>query len=86
MKDQSGSGSFRFLHQAGVMAEYGHTGLLAAVLLFTALTVRDIYLGSSSPQGGHQPPDGSALSPNTEAGKPGKATLYSGPVLRFQYW
>lgn len=65
-----------------VMAEYSQTGLLVALFLFTALTLRDIYVGRSSSQSGHQPPD----NPDTEPGKPAKAAIYSGPVLRFQYW
>uniref|UniRef100_A0AAZ1WXT8 Selenoprotein T n=1 Tax=Oreochromis aureus TaxID=47969 RepID=A0AAZ1WXT8_OREAU len=67
------------------MAEYSRTGLLAALLLFTALTLRDIYVGRSSSQSGHQPPDNSAVFPDTEPRKPAKAAIYSGPVLRFQY-
>lgn len=72
------------------MAEYSQAGLLAALLLFTALTVRDVYLGRSSPQRGHQAADGPGSSPDTlpdtEPGKPAKSSLYSGPVLKFQYW
>uniref|UniRef100_A0A3B5B5Y8 Selenoprotein T n=1 Tax=Stegastes partitus TaxID=144197 RepID=A0A3B5B5Y8_9TELE len=71
------------------MAEYSQAGLLAALLLFTALTVRDVYLGRSSPQRGQQPADRQGLSPDTladtEPGRPAKASLYSGPVLKFQY-
>ncbi|TKS65035.1 Selenoprotein T2 [Collichthys lucidus] len=73
------------------MAEYSQVGLLAALLLFTALTVRDVYLGRSSPHRGQQPADGPSLSPDTvlpdtEPGKPAKSSLYTGPVLKFQYW
>uniref|UniRef100_A0A3B4EQE5 Selenoprotein T n=1 Tax=Pundamilia nyererei TaxID=303518 RepID=A0A3B4EQE5_9CICH len=67
------------------MAEYSQTGLLVALFLFTALTLRDIYVGRSSSQSGHQPPDNPAVFPDTEPGKPAKAAIYSGPVLRFQY-
>lgn len=72
------------------MAEYSQAGLLAALLLFTALTVRDVYLGRSSPQRGQQSADSPGLSPDnlpdTEPGKPAKASMYTGPVLKFQYW
>lgn len=71
------------------MAEYSQAGLLAALLLFTALTVRDIYLGRTSPQRGHQPADSPGFSPDTlpdtEPGKPAKSSLYTGPTLKFQY-
>uniref|UniRef100_A0A1A7X1X2 Selenoprotein T n=1 Tax=Iconisemion striatum TaxID=60296 RepID=A0A1A7X1X2_9TELE len=60
------------------MAEFGPGGLLAVLLLFMALTLRDIYIGRSEQRSG--------LSPETEndsePGKPAKAALYSGPVLR----
>lgn len=59
------------------MAEYSQAGLLAALLLFTALTVRDLYLGRPGLS-----PDN---LPDTEPGKPAKSSLYTGPVLRFQY-
>lgn len=72
------------------MAEYSQAGLLAALLLFTALTVRDIYLGRSSLQRGQQPAERPGLSPETlsdiSPGKPIKSSLYTGPVLKFQYW
>uniref|UniRef100_A0A3Q1AWX8 Uncharacterized protein n=1 Tax=Amphiprion ocellaris TaxID=80972 RepID=A0A3Q1AWX8_AMPOC len=71
------------------MAEYSQAGLLAALLLFTALTVRDVYLGRSSPHRGQQPADRPGHSPDslpdTEPGRAAKASLYSGPVLRFRY-
>uniref|UniRef100_A0A3B4YFA0 Selenoprotein T n=1 Tax=Seriola lalandi dorsalis TaxID=1841481 RepID=A0A3B4YFA0_SERLL len=68
------------------MAEYSQAGLLAALLLFTALTVRDVYLGRSSPQRGHPPVNSPGFSPpDAEPGKPAKSSLYTGPVLRFQY-
>lgn len=61
------------------MAEFGSGGLLAALLLFTALTLRDLYVGRSDRRTG--------VSPDTEpeSGKPPKAALYSGPVLQFRY-
>ena len=75
---------------AADMAEYSQAGLLAALLFFTALTVRDIYLGRSSPQRGQQPADSPGLSPDTlpdtDPGKQTKSTVYSGPLLKFQYW
>uniref|UniRef100_A0A667ZGG3 Selenoprotein T n=1 Tax=Myripristis murdjan TaxID=586833 RepID=A0A667ZGG3_9TELE len=51
------------------MAEFSQTGLLTALLLFTALTVRDIYLGraGAGPQ------------------RPASRSPHAGPVLRFQY-
>ena len=72
------------------MAEYSQAGLLAALLFFTALTVRDIYLGRLSPQRGHQPADSPGLSSDTlsytDPGKPAKSSLYTGHVLKLQYW
>ncbi|KAF1385148.1 hypothetical protein PFLUV_G00127670 [Perca fluviatilis] len=70
------------------MAEYSQAGLLAALLLFTALTVRDVYVGRSNPpralQADHsQSADSPGLSP--EPGKPAKPSLYTGPLLKFQY-
>uniref|UniRef100_A0AAQ4RFH6 Selenoprotein T n=1 Tax=Gasterosteus aculeatus aculeatus TaxID=481459 RepID=A0AAQ4RFH6_GASAC len=47
------------------MAEYSQVGLLAALLLFTALTVRDVYLGRSGLQLEQQPTGSSGLSPDT---------------------
>lgn len=57
------------------MAELTPAGLLVALLLFLILTMRDIQLGGSSadPQ------------PDSEPGSAAKASLYTGPVLRFQY-
>lgn len=68
------------------MAEFSQSSLLAALLLFTALTVRDIYLVRSSSKRGHQPTDNPSVSTGTEAGKSAKSTVYNGPVLKFQYW
>uniref|UniRef100_A0A3Q2QT71 Selenoprotein T n=1 Tax=Fundulus heteroclitus TaxID=8078 RepID=A0A3Q2QT71_FUNHE len=63
------------------MAEFGSGGLLAALLLFTALTLKDVYVGRSDHRG-----DVSVdTEPDSESGKPPKAALYSGPVLRFRY-
>lgn len=78
---------FRFSAGETSMAEYNQVGVLSAVLLFTALTARDIYLGRSSPQ------RGPVTTPNlhrdavlgTDSAKP-KPSLYGGPVLKFQYW
>uniref|UniRef100_A0A672GG75 Selenoprotein T n=1 Tax=Salarias fasciatus TaxID=181472 RepID=A0A672GG75_SALFA len=64
------------------MAEYSQAGLLAALLLFTALTVRDVYLGRSSSQ---RPGLSPSSSPDPEPARAAKASTYSGPVLRFQY-
>uniref|UniRef100_A0A3Q3B5K3 Selenoprotein T n=1 Tax=Kryptolebias marmoratus TaxID=37003 RepID=A0A3Q3B5K3_KRYMA len=63
------------------MAEFGSTGLLAVLLFFTALTLRDIYTVRSNLR-----PDSSPdTEPNLEPGKPAKAALYTGPVLLFRY-
>uniref|UniRef100_A0A3Q3KG69 Selenoprotein T n=1 Tax=Monopterus albus TaxID=43700 RepID=A0A3Q3KG69_MONAL len=71
------------------MAEYSQANLFAALLFFMALTVRDIYLGRSSLQHGHSPGDRVGLSPDSlpevEPGKVAKSSLYTGPVLKFQY-
>lgn len=61
------------------MAEYSQLGLLAALLLFTVLTLRDVYVGKSSSQ---QFAAGSEMEP----GRAAKAAMYVGPVLKFQYW
>ncbi|KAL6117179.1 uncharacterized protein ACO6RY_15019 [Pungitius sinensis] len=72
------------------MAEYSQAGLLAALLLFTALTLRDVYLGRSSLQLEQQPTESPGLSPDTlpdnGPGRAAKPSLYSGPMLKFQYW
>ncbi|TDG95887.1 hypothetical protein EPR50_G00244240 [Perca flavescens] len=70
------------------MAEYSQAGLLAALLLFTALTVRDVYVSRLNPpralQAAHsQSADSPDLS--AEPGKPAKPSLYTGPLLKFQY-
>lgn len=66
----------------GNMAEYSQAGLLAALLFFTALTIRDVYLGRSSLQ---RPGLSPSSSPDLEPVRTAKASSYSGPVLRFQY-
>lgn len=58
------------------MAELTPAGLLVALLFFLILTMRDIQLGGSSAD----------LMPDSEPGRATKASLYTGPVLRFQYW
>ncbi|CAB1427058.1 unnamed protein product [Pleuronectes platessa] len=85
---ESGCPSSNAAPEAGTqsnMAEYSQGGLLAALLLFTALTARDVYLGRSSPQRGHSPADSLGLSSATEPERPAKPSVYTGPVLRFQY-
>lgn len=61
---------------AAAMAELTPAGLLVALLFFLILTMRDIQLGGSSAD----------LMPDSEPGRATKASLYTGPVLRFQYW
>lgn len=61
---------------AVAMAELTPAGLLVALLFFLVLTMRDIQLGGSSAD----------LMPDSEPGRATKASLYTGPVLRFQYW
>ncbi|MBN3282804.1 SELT2 protein, partial [Polyodon spathula] len=71
------------------MAEYSQAGILTAVLLFTAFTLRDVYLGKTSVQQ-HQDANSLDMEPDdlreTEPHKLAKQTLYTGPVLKFQYW
>lgn len=61
---------------AAAMAELTPAGLLVALLFFLILTMRDIQLGGSSAD----------LTPDSEPEGASKASLYTGPVLRFQYW
>lgn len=61
------------------MAEFSQTGLLAALLFFMALTLRDVYVGRTRPQNQN-------LAADTDPEKPAKTSAYTGPVLRFQYW
>ena len=77
------------------MAEYTQTGILAALLLFSAVTLRDIYVGRNQQQNhNHQQNQQAAESlglasdglPDPGTLKPGKPALYTGPVLKFQYW
>lgn len=65
------------------MAEYNQIGVLSALLLFTALTARDIYLVRTGLQQGQVTT--SSLYRDPGQAKP-KSTLYNGPVLKFQYW
>ncbi|CAL8262304.1 unnamed protein product [Lota lota] len=74
------------------MAEYTQKGILTALLLFSVLTLRDIYVGRSQTQPQPQGPEaseslGMASDSLPDAGtvRPGKPTLYTGPVLKFQY-
>lgn len=76
------------------MAEFSGGGLLAALLLFTALTVRDVYLGLNREHGRDQrglrdeAEDRGRFTGEQERGRPAKTWSSSanlGPVLRFQY-
>uniref|UniRef100_A0A3Q3M981 Uncharacterized protein n=2 Tax=Mastacembelus armatus TaxID=205130 RepID=A0A3Q3M981_9TELE len=71
------------------MAEYSQASLLAALLFFTALTVRDVYLGRLISQRGHQQANSVGTDreslPDTEPGRAAKSSVYTGPVLKFQY-
>lgn len=74
----------------GAMAEYSQAGILTAMLLFTVVTVRDIYVGKNMAQQQQQ-----QAADNLDAGpeshrdldpqKLAKHKLYTGPVLKFQY-
>ncbi|KAG2463546.1 SELT2 protein, partial [Polypterus senegalus] len=70
------------------MAEYNQTGLMVALILFTVLTVRDIYLGKTTVQL-QEAKDSRGLKPEKQEEKEphiaAKQRLYSGPVLKFQY-
>lgn len=70
------------------MAEYSQTGILTALLLFTVVTLRDIYVGRSLTQ--HQAREsldvpGSDILRGADPQKQAKHALYTGPVLKFQY-
>ncbi|KAJ8393615.1 hypothetical protein AAFF_G00058340 [Aldrovandia affinis] len=72
------------------MAEYSQAGILTAMLLFTVVTVRDIYLGKNMAQ--PQPQQAAEVldvGPETprdlDAQRLGKHKLYTGPVLKFQF-
>lgn len=76
------------------MAEFSGGGLAAALLLFTALTVRDIYLGlnrehSRDPRSPRDEPEErgrfTAGQGPERAAKPWGNPGSLGPVLRFQY-
>uniref|UniRef100_A0AAY4CUS7 Selenoprotein T n=1 Tax=Denticeps clupeoides TaxID=299321 RepID=A0AAY4CUS7_9TELE len=54
------------------MAEYSQAGILTALLFFSAVTLRDVYLGRGVTQ--HQ-----------QQQQQHKHKMYAGPVLRFQY-
>ncbi|KAG9272171.1 selenoprotein T2-like [Astyanax mexicanus] len=77
------------------MAEYSQAGILTALLLFTVVTVRDIYLGRSAveQQPEHQQQQAAAessgpggfLNPDPLTQRQSKAKFYTGPLLKFQY-
>lgn len=76
------------------MAEFSGGGLVAALLLFTALTVRDVYLGLNREHTRDQrslrdeAEDRGRFTDEQEHGRPAKTwsnTGSLGPVLRFQY-
>ncbi|GAA6105733.1 selenoprotein T2 [Tachysurus ichikawai] len=70
------------------MAEYSHTGILTALLLFTAVTVRDIYLGrTATEQQDAQSSVASGGFPEAQSStqRQNKPKFYTGPVLKFQY-
>lgn len=71
------------------MVEYSQAGILTALLLFTAVTLRDVYLGKNSAQQQHQATNSLDMEPDdlreTEPHKLAKQKLYTGPVLKFQY-
>ncbi|KAI7802065.1 selenoprotein T2 precursor, partial [Triplophysa rosa] len=65
-------------------AEYSQTGILTALLLFTVVTVKDMYVGRSSvTQQDSTGPD-RFLEPDKPTQKQ-KPKLYTGPVLKFQF-
>uniref|UniRef100_A0A8C6S6D9 Uncharacterized protein n=1 Tax=Neogobius melanostomus TaxID=47308 RepID=A0A8C6S6D9_9GOBI len=77
------------------MAEFSGGGVVAALLLFTALTVKDVYLGLNREHTRDQrsftdeAEDGGRFTGEPERGRPAKTwsnTGSLGPVLRFQYW
>ncbi|KAL0176602.1 hypothetical protein M9458_028932, partial [Cirrhinus mrigala] len=61
------------------MAEYSQTGILTALLLFTVVTVRDIYVGRNSMT------QQDSTGPDMHTPRQNKHTFYTGPVLKFQY-
>uniref|UniRef100_A0A3B4CZI6 Selenoprotein T n=1 Tax=Pygocentrus nattereri TaxID=42514 RepID=A0A3B4CZI6_PYGNA len=64
------------------MAEYSQTGILTALLLFTVVTVRDIYLGRSAVD---QTEQQKQAAEDIHTQRQTKPKFYTGPVLRFQY-
>lgn len=62
------------------MAEYSQTGILTALLLFTVVTLRDIYVGRNSMT------QQDSAGPDMLTQRPNKHTFYTGPVLKFQFW
>ncbi|TST60402.1 Selenoprotein T2 [Bagarius yarrelli] len=73
------------------MAEYSHTGILTALLLFTAVTVRDIYLGRTATEQLEPQTAKSNMASNgfpeaeSNTARQNKPKFYTGPVLKFQY-
>uniref|UniRef100_A0A674B5L0 Selenoprotein T n=1 Tax=Salmo trutta TaxID=8032 RepID=A0A674B5L0_SALTR len=72
------------------MAEYSQTGILTALLLFTIVTVKDIYVGRSMmTQHPAQASDslnmGADRLRDADPQRLSKQTLYTGPVLKFQF-
>nr|AAH95658.1 Selt2 protein [Danio rerio]AAI63952.1 Unknown (protein for MGC:191127) [Danio rerio] len=61
------------------MAEYSQTGILTALLLFTVVTVKDIYVGRNSVTQQEN------TGPDINTQRQNKHTFYTGPVLKFQY-
>lgn len=61
------------------MAEYSQTGILTALLLFTVVTVKDIYVGRNSMT------QQDSAGPEINTQRQNKHTLYTGPVLKFQF-
>lgn len=74
------------------MAEYSHTGILTALLLFTAVTVRDIYLGRTATEQLEKQAAKSSMAssgfpePESSTQRQSKPKFYTGPALKFQYW
>uniref|UniRef100_A0AAY4CUS2 Selenoprotein T n=1 Tax=Denticeps clupeoides TaxID=299321 RepID=A0AAY4CUS2_9TELE len=78
------------------MAEYSQAGILTALLFFSAVTLRDVYLGRGvtqhqQQQQQQQQQQAAEVAPESlldelQPPKPSKHKMYAGPVLRFQYW
>ncbi|KAK9963621.1 hypothetical protein ABG768_006791 [Culter alburnus] len=58
------------------MAEYSQTGILTALLLFTVVTLRDIYVGRNSMT------QQDSAGPDILTQRPNKHTFYTGPVFQ----